>query len=86
MLVFLSNILKHIKNLVSDNPDPFEITIVDHDGNILKSPPFHTHYTAAANTCVSEYYPNYKEAFDYAGAVTYSKLGNALILPVLQKQ
>ncbi len=26
-----------------------------------------------------EYYPNYKEAFDYAGAVTYSKLGNALI-------
>ena len=61
------------------NSDPFEITIVDHDGNTLKSPPFHTHYTAAANTCVSEYYPNYKEAFDYAGAVTYSKLGNALI-------
>jgi len=61
------------------NPDTFEITIVDHDGNTLKSPPFHTHFTAAADTCVSEYYPNYKEAFEYTGAVTYSKLGNALV-------
>ncbi len=57
--------------------ETFEITIKDHDGNLLKSPPFHTHFTAAADTCVSEYYPNYKEAFEYAGAVTYSRLGNA---------
>lgn len=57
----------------------FEITIVDRDGKILKSPPFHTHFTAASDTCVSEYYPNYKEAFEYTGAVTYSKLGNALV-------
>ena len=61
------------------NPNPFEITIVDHDGNTLKSPPFHTHFTAASDRCVSEYYPNYKEAFESTGAVTYSRLGNALV-------
>ena len=60
------------------NPDPFEITIVDYDGNTLKSPPFHSHFTAASDRCVSEYYPNYKEAFEHTGAVTYSRLGNAL--------
>ena len=61
------------------NPNPFEITIIDYQGHELKSPPFHSHYTAASDRCVSEYYPNYKEAFEYAGAVTYSKLGNALV-------
>ena len=61
------------------NPDSFEITIVDYDGNKLTSPPFHTHFTAAADTCVSEYYPNYKEAFEYNKAVEYSKLGNATV-------
>ena len=39
----------------------------------------HTHYTAAADTCVSEYYTNYKAAFEYTGAVTYGQLGNALV-------
>ena len=61
------------------NPNPFEITIVDYGGKILKSPPFHTHFTAASDRCVSEYYPNYKKAFEYTGAVTYSKLGNASV-------
>ena len=61
------------------NPDPFTITITDYSGNTLTSPPFHTHYTAAADTCVSEYYPNYKEALEYTGAVTYAQLGNALV-------
>ena len=61
------------------NPDPFVITITDQEGNTLKSPPFHTHFTAAADQCVSEYYPNYKEAFEYTGAVSYSKLGDALV-------
>ena len=28
---------------------------------------------------VSEYYPNYKEAFEYTGAVKYAKLGKALV-------
>ena len=60
-------------------PEGFVITIKDYDGNTLQSPPFHTHYTAAADRCVSEYYPNYKEAFEYTGAVTYHKLGNALV-------
>ena len=61
------------------NPDPFVITIKDYDGNLIQSPPFHTHYTVAATQCVSEYYPNYKEAFEHTGAVTYSTLGNALV-------
>ena len=61
------------------NPEPFVITIRDYDGNTLFSPPFHTHYTAAADTCVSEYYPNYKAAFEYTGAVRYAQLGNALV-------
>ena len=59
------------------NTSPFEITIVDYEGNTLTSPPFHTHFTAASDRCVSEYYPNYKSAFEYNGAVKYSKLGNA---------
>lgn len=61
------------------NQNPFVITIKDYDGNLIQSPPFHTHYTANSDQCVSEYYPNYKEAFDYTGAVKYSKLGNALV-------
>ena len=61
------------------NPDPFVITIRDYDGNELKSPPFHTHFTAASDRCVSEYYPNYREAFEYTGAVQYFQLGNALV-------
>ena len=61
------------------NPEPFEITIVDYNGKILRSPPFHTHFTAASDRCVSEYYPNYKKAFEYTGAVSYSRLGNASV-------
>ncbi len=61
------------------NPHTFVATIKDHDGNTLFSPPFHSHYTAAAEENLSEYYPNYKEAFEYAGAVTYHTLGGALV-------
>ena len=61
------------------NPNPFVINIKDYDGNIIQSPPFRTHYTVASDTCVSEYYPNYKEAFEHDGAVTYGHLGEALV-------
>ena len=61
------------------NPDAFQITIKDYDGNEITSPPFHTHFTAASDTCVSDYYPNYKKAFEYARAVTYHQLGDALV-------
>lgn len=37
------------------NDDAFEITITDYDGNTIMSPPFHTHFTKASDTCVSEY-------------------------------
>lgn len=59
--------------------ETFEITILDYNGNLLKSPPFHRHFTAAVDIGISEYYPNYKEAFEYVGAVTYSRLGNAAV-------
>lgn len=61
------------------NPDTFVITIKDENGRLLKSPPFHTHYTSGVKSCCSDFYPNYKEAFDYFGAVTYSVLGNAKV-------
>lgn len=61
------------------NPDPFVITIKDYGGNLIQSPPFRTHFCAASDQCVSEYYPNYKKAFEYTGAVTYSKLGDAAV-------
>ena len=58
-------------------PEGFVITIKDYEGNTVQSPPFHTHFTAAADRCASEYYPNYRAAFEYEGAVTYHRLGNA---------
>ncbi|MGI6315345.1 MAG: AAC(3) family N-acetyltransferase [Christensenellales bacterium] len=57
------------------NPETFEITIKDHEGNTLTSPPYHSHIGGD----VSRFYPNYKEAFAYTGAVTYARLGNALV-------
>lgn len=61
------------------NPDTFEITIKDYEGNLHKSPPFHGHFCSAAKACVSEHYPNYKRAFEQTKAVTYHKLGNATV-------
>lgn len=61
------------------HPDSYVITIRDYDGNLIQSPPYHPHHTAALRTGVSDYYPNFKEAFEYVGAVTYSQLGNALV-------
>lgn len=66
-----------IPNRLSE--DTFEITIKDYDGNLIKSPPFHTHFTKGLSACVSDFYPNYKKAFEYGGAVTYHRLGNALV-------
>ena len=61
------------------NPDPFVITIKDYAGNLIQTPPFRTHFSAMSDQCVSEYYPNYKEAFEYTGCVKYGKLGDALV-------
>lgn len=59
--------------------DGFVIDIKGYKGEIIKSPLFHTHYTKASDQCVSEYYPNYKAAFECTGAVSYAQLGNALV-------
>jgi len=60
----------------------FDVTITDWDGNTLRCPDFHPHEVhglpADVSGC-SEYYPNYKKAFEMAGAVWYGKLGNATV-------
>ncbi len=60
------------------NPETFIATILDHDGHTLTSRPYHTHHNAAVDD-VSQFYPNYKAAFEYSGAVTYHRLGGALV-------
>ena len=61
------------------NPRTFVITIKDENGNLIQSPPFHTHYSEGMGTCCSDFYPNYKEAFDACGAVSYHTLGGASV-------
>ena len=60
------------------NPEGYVITIRDWNGKELESPPFHGHRSAHTDD-VSQFYPNYREAFEYTGAVSYAKLGNALV-------
>lgn len=64
-----------IKDRLNDKAYTIEIT--DYDGRKLMSPPFHSHYTAAAPCCCSEFYPNYKKPLERLGALEYSRLGNA---------
>lgn len=57
----------------------FTVAITDYNGNTIQSPVFHSHSRTPSDMGYSEFFPNYKNALDYAGAVTYSKLGNALV-------
>lgn len=57
----------------------FTITIKDEEGKIYISPPFHTHYTKGITGGCSEFYLNYKKPLEELGAVTYSKLGKAVV-------
>ena len=66
-----------IPNRLSDNA--FTITIKDEDGKIHITPPFHTHFTKGISCGCSEFFPNYKKPLEELGAVTYSKLGDALV-------
>lgn len=59
--------------------ETFTVIITDAHNNEFISPPFHTHYTKGLNCCCSEFYPNFKDAFEQSGAVTYSALGNAVV-------
>lgn len=61
------------------NPDAFVATIYDGKGNVLTSPPFHNHYSPVTKRSVSDFYINYNKAFEETGAVTYHRLGNALV-------
>ena len=61
------------------DPDGFVITITDKNGNTIKSNPFHPHKVIGVPIGCSEYYPNYKKALEYFGAVKYSSLGNATV-------
>lgn len=61
------------------NPNTFVINICDQNGNLMQSPPFHTHFSEGLPCCCSEFYPNYGEVFDYFGATTYAQLGGAKV-------
>ncbi|MBQ7780589.1 MAG: AAC(3) family N-acetyltransferase [Lachnospiraceae bacterium] len=61
------------------NTESFVVTITDADGNIFQSQPFHPHHTEGIDVGCSDFYPNYKKAFEVLGGVTYGKLGNALV-------
>lgn len=61
------------------NPETFVATIIDENGRELQSPQFHTHYTEGLEGGCSDYYPNYKKAFEVLGGVAYGRLGNALV-------
>ena len=53
--------------------NPFEITIVDYEGNEMKT--IFRHHKAP----ISEYYQNFKKPLEMLGAVTYAKLGDATV-------
>lgn len=61
------------------HPETYTVTIVDENGKKMQSPPFHTHHTEGLDGGCSDYYPNYKKAFEILGGVTYGKLGNAVV-------
>lgn len=67
----------HIPNRL--NRDGYVITIRDETGRLIQSPPFHGHHTDGIEYCCNDFYPNYKDALDYHGAVTYLQLGNAKV-------
>lgn len=66
----------NISNRLS--PDGFVIKITDSDGKETFSPPFHCH-KAVGSPDISMQYPNYEKAFEYHGAITYTRLGNATV-------
>lgn len=66
----------NIKNRL--DPDTFVATVIDRNGKILKSPPFHSHKAVGTPDC-SMQYPNYERAFEYHNAIVYSRLGNATV-------
>lgn len=67
----------NIPNRIST--DFLEITMKDHDENLINIPEFHWYHTEGVPEGVSENYNNYKKALEYSGAAIYSKLGNATV-------
>jgi aminoglycoside 3-N-acetyltransferase len=67
----------HIPNRLRE--ETYTITIMDEDGNLHTTPPFRGHYTKGISTCCSDFYPNYKKPLEELGAVTYARLGDALV-------
>lgn len=66
-----------IPNRLSD--DTFTITIKDENDKTHITPPFQIHFTKGISCSCSEFYPNYKKPLEELSAVTYSKLGDAIV-------
>ena len=69
----------HAVEEIGDIPDrlaqPFDITIIDHDGRKITHP-YSNHY-CSRHPHISEQFPNFEKAFNYHGVQTFGKLGNA---------
>lgn len=59
------------------HPQPYEVTIYDHDGNAYRHP-FAGHY-CTEHPHVSEQFINFDRAFDECGVWQTGKLGNAVV-------
>ena len=66
------------------NPKPFDITIIDGDGNKYQTS-FHCHYCTESDD-VSQYFVNFEKAFVALGAQYNGKLGNAEVKVVDAKK
>jgi len=76
------NTFIHAIDEVADIPDrldpvPFELTIIDHDGNAYRHP-FYGHH-CSKNDDVSMQFTNFEPALIEMGAQTFGKLGNAAV-------
>jgi len=67
----------NISNRISE--DAFVPRIIDRDGREIIGQPFHPHETKGITEWLSDFYPNFKAAFEYTGAVHYDRLGQALV-------
>ncbi|MBE6669766.1 MAG: AAC(3) family N-acetyltransferase [Ruminococcaceae bacterium] len=64
------------------NKEGFDIRVTDRNGKSLVIRDYHPHKTEGLPPGVpgvSEFYPNYKYALEYTGAVKYTNLGGALV-------
>lgn len=64
------------------DPNGFDVEVTDRNGKTFIISDFHPHKTEglpSGTAGVSDFFPNYKRALEYTGAVCYTHLGNATV-------